>query len=81
MEETSMKNYTEMTVQEIMDIVNKGGDQLVKLNRMVRNHLDSLDLSQEARSIIAQTDGNSMAEGFGGLFTAQEVEKFVSENY
>lgn len=76
-----MKKYTEMTAQEIMDLANKDGDQTAKINEMVKKHLDSLNLSQEAQSIIAQTDINVMAACFGGLFTEKEVEEFILENY
>lgn len=76
-----MKKYTELTRSEIIEIVNKGGFELVKLNRAVADHLDSLDLSEKARDIINSTDCGAMAECFGGLMTAEEVEQFIAENY
>lgn len=50
-------------------------------NQETADFLDSLKLSDRARSIIAQTDINVMAECFGGLMTADEVEKYVEEYY
>ncbi len=76
-----MKNYKEMTREEISEIIRKGGDDLKKLNQAVADYLDGLDLSKEAFSIIANTDINSMAEAFGGLFTVEQVEIFIKENY
>ena len=68
-----MKNYA--------NIINKGGDALRKLNDEVRDRLDNMELSEKAREIIASTDINIMAECFGELNTAEEVEAFVFENY
>lgn len=76
-----MKKYTELTRSEIMEIANKGGSDRVKLNRAVADHLDSLDLSEKARDIISRTDCGAIAECFGGLMTAEEVEQFIAENY
>ncbi len=76
-----MKKYTEMTQEEIFDVLNRGGDKKRELEIEIRHHLDSLNLSQKARDAIAQSDLTGLAEGFGGLFTAEEVEEFVSENY
>lgn len=76
-----MKKYTELTRSEIMEIANKGGSDRVKLNRAVADHLDSLNLSEKARDIINNTDCGAMAECFGGLMTAEEVERFIAENY
>ena len=76
-----MKKYAEMNSEEIRQIVNRGGDKLVKLNQQVGDYLDSLELSERARDIIANTDGNSIAECFGGLMSAQEVENFIREEY
>ena len=53
----------------------------MKKNQEVADFLDSLKLSDRARSIIAQTDINMMAECFGGLETAEEVEEYIRENY
>lgn len=71
--------YEEMTRKEIADIVNKGGDQLAKLNKMVAGHLGSLRLSDKAREQVDLTDINAMAEVFGGCFTEEDVEKLVRE--
>ena len=76
-----MKEYTEMTKNEIDSIVKCGGDDKRKLNQVVANYLDKLNLSDKARDIIADTDINSMAECFGGLFGAEEVENYINENY
>lgn len=76
-----MKKYAEMNSEEIRQIVNRGGDKLVKLNQQVGDYLDSLELSERARGIIANTDENSIAECFGGLMSAQEVESFIREEY
>lgn len=76
-----MKKYTEMTSEEIRQIVNRGGDKLVKLNQQVGDYLDSLDLSDRARKIITNTDERVIAECFGGLMSAEEIEKFIKEEY
>lgn len=73
--------YTEMTSEEIRQIVNRGGDKLVKLNQQVSDFLDSLELSERAQDIIANTDGNAIAECFGGLMSAEEVEAYILEEY
>lgn len=51
------------------------------VNQQVADFLDSLKLSNRARSIIAQTDINMMSECFGGLETAEEVEEYIRDNY
>lgn len=76
-----MKNYEDMSVNEISQIVNKGGADLVTLNEQVMDFLDRLDLSERARDAIASTEIRIMVEEFGGLMTADEVEKFVREYY
>lgn len=78
LKESKMK-YTEMTMDEIFAIVNKGGDKKVELDRMVSDHLRGLTLSDKAKGIIADTGMDCMAETFGGLFTAEEVEKAIDE--
>ena len=50
-------------------------------NQKVADFLDSLELSDRARSIIAQTDINMISECFGGLKTAEEVEEYTRDNY
>lgn len=74
-------NYLEMSQNEIIEIVKRGGDKLIKLNREVAKHLDSLKLSQYAVDIISDTDINNIAEVFGGLFTAEEVEDFIINDF
>lgn len=69
------------TLMEIQKIVKRGGDALNQLNQEVADYLDSLQLSKEARDVIAGTDINSMAEVFGGLYSEKEVEEFVSEYF
>ena len=76
-----MKDYKEMTREEINAIIRKGGNELKKLNQAVADYLDGLDLSKEAHSIIANTDINNMAEWFGGLFTRAQIEECIRENY
>lgn len=51
------------------------------INQETANKLDSMNLSSRARSIIANTDIAVMAECFGGLETAEDVEKYIAENY
>ena len=51
------------------------------INQITADKLDKMELSDRARSIIAQTDINMMAECFGGLETAEEVEKYIREYY
>ena len=51
------------------------------INQITADKLDKMDLSERAQKIIAQTDINVMAECFGGLMTADEVEKYVAEYY
>lgn len=76
-----MKKYEDMSVNEISRIVNKGGADLVTLNEQVMDFLDRLDLSERARDAISSTEIRIMAEEFGGLMTASEVEKYVEEYY
>ena len=74
-----MKKYTEYTQKEINEITKRGGDDLKKLNQMVADHLDSLDLSDKARAVINDTDFSCMAICFGGLMTVEEVEEDIRE--
>lgn len=76
-----MKEYKQMTQKDINDIVIKGGDELRKLNKEVSEYLERLELSQKAINIIANTDLNNIAECFGGLMTAEEVEQYIKDNY
>lgn len=76
-----MKKYTEMTRKEIKDVVNRGGSDRVKLNEEVADYLDSLNLSSRAMDVITCTDISVMAEVFGGLMTAQQVEDYVKEYF
>ena len=57
------------------------GEGDMKKNQETADFLDSLKLSDRARSIIAQTDINMMSECFGGLKTAEEVEDYIRDNY
>lgn len=74
-----MKEYTEYTRKEINEITKRGGEK--KLNQMVADYLDSLDLSERAREIICDTDFNCMAICYGGMFTAEEVEECINNEY
>ena len=76
-----MKNYTEYTRNEINKIIKRGGDDLKKLNQMTADFLDTLELSEKAREIISDTDFNSLADAFGGMFTSEEIEEFINEEY
>nr|DAG34858.1 MAG TPA: hypothetical protein [Caudoviricetes sp.] len=76
-----MKNYTEYTRNEINEITKRGGDDLKKLNKMVADYLDGLDLSDRARAVISDTDFNCMAICFGGMMTAEEIEEDIKEQY
>ena len=76
-----MKEYKQMTQKDINNIISKGGDDLRKLNKKVSEYLESLKLSQKAINIIADTDLNNIAECFGGLMTAEEVEQYIKDNY
>lgn len=76
-----MKEYKQMTQKEINAIIRKGGNELKKLNQAVADYLDGLDLSKEALNMIADTDINNMAECFGGLFTSEQIEECIRENY
>ena len=51
------------------------------INQITADKLDKMELSDRARNIIAQTDINVMAECFGGLETAEEVEQFIKSEY
>lgn len=69
-----------MTRKEIEKTVKKGGDALNKLNKEVADYLDELDLSSDARSIIAGTDFNLLSDCFGG-YSAEEIEEIIKEEY
>lgn len=49
-----MKAYTEMTMDEIRDIVNLGGDKKRKLDIAVQTHIESIfnELSDKAREVF-----------------------------
>lgn len=76
-----MKKYTEMTKSEMEEIIKRGGNDLVELNKAVLEHLHSLNLSERARYIIASTDMNWIAQVFYNLMTAEEVEEEIVLNY
>ena len=65
-----MKNYLEMTMDEIRAIVNRGGDEKRKLNIAVQDHIENIfdELSDEARDIFLNTDCNGLAGCFSGVF-------------
>lgn len=74
-----MKKYKDMSMKEINEILDCGGDDCRRLAQEVRAHLETLELSQRARDMIATSDQRGIVEGFGGLFTEKEVEQFVAE--
>lgn len=51
------------------------------INQITADKLDKMELSERTKNIIAQTDINVMAECFGGLETAEEVEEYIREEY
>ena len=78
-----MKAYTEMTMDEIREIVNRGGDQKRKLDIEVQEHIESMidQLSDKAREVFLNTDGNGLAEVVGGIFTADAFNEYVEDNF
>ena len=75
-----MKTYVDMSKEEVAEIVNRGGADLVRLNDMVAEYLRGMDgLSQDALDAIATTGIADMAEIWGNCKTKDEVEKFVTE--
>lgn len=70
-----------MSRNEIRDIVNMGGDKKRRIDKVVADYLDTMDLSEFARYVIAKTGINDMAETFAGLYTAEEVEAYIKECY
>lgn len=74
-----MKKYTELTSSEIDEIIRRGGDAKEWLNNAVLAHLDKLELPQRARDIINSTD--PVCELFAGLYTAEDVEEYIRDNY
>lgn len=74
-----MKRYEDMSMKEVNEIANKGGSDMTNLAHQIREYLDNLDLSDHARNMIATSDQYGIVEGFGGLFTVEEVEKAVEE--
>lgn len=77
----NLKNYTEMDQNEINQIIHKGGSRLTKLNSMVADYLNTLNLSDRARYIISGTPINSMAEVFGGMRSEEEIEEYIEREY
>ena len=79
----NMKAYTEMTMDEIREIVNRGGDEKRKLDIAVQEHIENMidQLSDKAREVFLNTDCNGLAEVFGGIFTPEEFKEFVGDNY
>lgn len=78
-----MKVYTEMTMDEITNVVNRGGDEKRKLDIAVQEHIESMidKLSDKAKEVFFDTDCNGLAEVFGGIFTAEEFNEFVEDNF
>ena len=76
-----MKKYTDMTAEEITTIIDRGGNDLDKLNQQVRNYLDTLELSDYSKAVIDATEIRCMAECFGGIYSATDVDKYIVENY
>ena len=81
--EENMKAYTEMTMDEIREIVNRGGDKKRKLGIAVQEHIESMidQLSDKARDIFVNTDCDGLADVFAGIFTAEEFNEFVEDNF
>ena len=78
-----MKNYLEMTMDEIRAIVNRGGDEKRNLNIAVQTHIENIfdELSDEARDIFLNTDCNGLAEVFGGLYTAKDINDYIKNEF
>lgn len=76
-----MKTYTEMTREEITNIVNLGGDKKRKLNIAVQTHIENIfdELSDKARNVFLNTDCNALAEVFGGLYTSKDINDYIEE--
>lgn len=49
------------------------------INQQVADKLNGMKLSERATRIINGTDLNSIAELFGGLETAEDVERYIKE--
>ena len=50
-----------------------------QLNQETADFLDTLDLSEKARTQIENTDFYSLHDIFGAMKTAEQVEAFVTE--
>lgn len=77
MRKITVDNYKELTMDEINSIIRRGGDAKKQLNKAVMDYLDTLDLSDKARSVINDTD--PVCECFAGMYTAEEIEAYVNE--
>ena len=77
----NLKSYMEMDQSEINQIIHKGGSRLTKLNSMVADYLNTLNLSQRARYVISGTPINSMAEAFAGMRSEEEIEEYIAREY
>lgn len=77
----NLKSYTEMNQNEINQIIHKGGSRLTKLNSMVADYLNTLNLSDRARYVISGTSINNMAEVFGGMRSEEEIEEYIEREY
>lgn len=52
-----------------------------QINQETADFLDALNLSERARKQIESTDFYSLHDIFGEMKTAEEVERFIAENY
>lgn len=77
----NLKSYIEMDQNEINQIIHKGGLRLTKLNSMVADYLNTLNLSDRARYVISDTPINIMAEAFGGMRSEEEIEEYIAREY
>lgn len=77
----NLSDYMEMDQNEINRIVRKGGSMLTKLNGIVAEHLNMLNLSERARYIISGTSIDIMAEVFGGMRSEEEIEDYIRQEY
>lgn len=77
------KEYTEMSRDEMSRIINRGGDKKRELDIAVQTHIENIfdELSDKARYIFLNTDCNGLAEVFGGLYTAKDINDYVNESY
>lgn len=63
-----------MTREQIEQIIKSGGDRLEKLNREVPQELDNMDLSDQAREMIA------IKASFTGCFFIAYINYYCNNN-